>query len=193
MRGLGAAVAAWVLSGAVAAAAPAEEAPLDYSFAAIRAAFAYPGVDTSVTWLPCGEVNAFYSPAEQRVILCAELLTQENVGYIEFVVAHELAHGVIHQRAVTYTGSEEDAADELAAYILIGMGKQRAVMQVASMYLKRGRDETPWDDHAGDRRRGVTLGCLAATSLGYDAPFCPSTAGDWQRANRTWTLLLPTE
>src|SRR5262245_33029669 len=95
----------------------------------------FPGMSVSVEYLNCGFINAAYFPVEQiiwwgesprivhprTVILCNETLP-EGVGFTRFIVAHEMAHAIVDQYRIPTTGSEEAAADELAAVIEIAGG-----------------------------------------------------------------------
>lgn len=147
-----------------------------------------PGVNTTIEWADCGEVNAYYTPSLQTVTMCRELLPYGG-PFIRFVLAHELAHGVIRQRDIPYTGSQEVAADELAAVVLSLYHDQEAVLAAANFWFQQGNPEIPWDPHPGNVRRGYTLSCLADTSKGdYSSFYC--SQGAFQTARHTWMRLL---
>lgn len=76
----------------------------------------------------CGEANAFYDPAERRVLFCYELLGElaglmarepgaDDLlsGAIGFILFHEIGHALIHGLRLPVVGREEDAADQFAA------------------------------------------------------------------------------
>lgn len=142
-----------------------------------------------VNWQQCGQINAAYFFEEARLMLCYELLDiDEKVA--RFIVAHELAHAAIRQLHIPFTGSEEDAADELAARTLINQGKRDLVVSAAKALfeMKDGTANPPWDEHAEAGRRGWVLNCLVLGSLMANGPGVCSVK--WTRANNTWTRLL---
>jgi hypothetical protein len=150
-------------------------------------AFRFNGVDTTVEWRTCGQVNAFYNIAGRKVILCNEAKTLPP-GIIRYMLAHELAHGVIIQRDVAYTGSDEWAADELAALMLLLIGNDQDVLDGAGYWLNRGSPEDPTDAHYGDDRRGWNMLCIAATKTGDDPMgYCSI---QWDHVVSTWVRLL---
>ena len=86
----------------------------------------------------CGTANAFYDPRQRTIILCLELLVRamtaatqisdevnrdrrERVaaGAVSFVLLHELGHALIQVLDLPLLGREEDAADQLSAYLLL--------------------------------------------------------------------------
>jgi len=140
-----------------------------------------------VSFAKCGQVNATYWPATDNIIICRETLEQPE-GVVRFVVAHEMAHAVIHQRDIPFTGSEETAADELAAVTLLVWGHEFDVLITGLYFHEHGQDEDPTDPHPGDERRAYTLMCLAEGSETQpDWPWCRP---EWARALHTWVRLL---
>lgn len=85
----------------------------------------------------CGEANAFYDPETRTISLCFELIEQlaEDFGrhlddddelatavagaYI-FIALHEVGHALVDVLELPITGREEDAVDQLSAWLLIG-------------------------------------------------------------------------
>ena len=141
----------------------------------------------AVTWRKCGQVNALYYVARAEVVMCNELKKLPD-GVIRFIFAHELAHGVIYQNNVTYTGSEEWAADELAALVLIEMGDGLSVLEAAAWFKDKGTTEDHLTtSHPVAMRRFVTLGCMVLQSTGEDADIC---SVDYNRIKGAWARLL---
>ena len=87
---------------------------------------------------PCGYVNAFWSEngtltyctetiqmVENRANnairngISAESARAEEAGEKAFILFHELGHAMIHRHHLPFTGHEEDAADQFAAYLLM--------------------------------------------------------------------------
>lgn len=79
-----------------------------------------PGVKVTVAWEACGEVNAYYYPGRGHIELCNELVSL-SLPAAQFIVAHEMAHAIITQRGIPYTGLHEAAADELAMIAIFAM------------------------------------------------------------------------
>ncbi|MEZ5306870.1 MAG: DUF4344 domain-containing metallopeptidase [Pyrinomonadaceae bacterium] len=92
--------------------------------------------DITLRTKDCGEINAFYSPSDQSITFCYELMeyffklykldgssdkeANERMNKaITFVFLHELGHGLIDNYELPITGNEEDAADRCSAYICI--------------------------------------------------------------------------
>lgn len=91
----------------------------------------------------CGQSNAFYNRDKAAIVICYELakevfdrierevLTDRNAqgqvaaGALFFVFAHELGHAVINLYALPVLGREEDAADQIATFLLIVMAGHR--------------------------------------------------------------------
>jgi hypothetical protein len=82
----------------------------------------------------CGEVNAFYDPADRSVTVCYELMEHfyknfRSVGNndqnaynkmfdaVRFAFLHEIGHALIDVYNLSITGSEEDAADRCSSFI----------------------------------------------------------------------------
>lgn len=141
-------------------------------------AMQFDGVETTVSWEDCGQINAYYWPLKKHVYLCNELEGLPD-GLIQFILAHELAHGVIYQRQIPITGSKEAAADELAAYIMHAMGRDREMLEAATWYAVMNTPEFPPDDHPSDIRRAWALMRLADGTSEYS-----------RRVTWTWNYLL---
>lgn len=158
-----------------------------YDLTQVVSAMSFAGVSAPYGWEDCGQRNAYYFPAERRIILCNELRGHITPGILHFYLAHEMSHAVIHQLHIPFTGSEEVAADELAALVLSLDGMARDVAETGSMFLDQARPEIPWDPHPGDVRRGVTLLCMYAGSQHTQLSLCDN---QWPQAVYTWTTLL---
>jgi hypothetical protein len=82
----------------------------------------------------CGEVNAFYDPADPSVTVCYELMEHfykvfrsggassakaydKMFDAVRFVFLHEIGHALIDTYKLPVTGNEEDAADRCSAYV----------------------------------------------------------------------------
>lgn len=147
-----------------------------------------PGVYTTVKWETCGELNAFYYSPDREVTLCKELLT-EPPGVIRAILAHELAHGVIHQRNIPFTGSSEEAADELSAVMLLLHGYHYDVESVAKWWAAKGIGDHPHDPHLSSERRAVALQCFH-DQYEHKVTWPWSCPVNWDRASDAWLRLL---
>jgi hypothetical protein len=104
-------------------------------------------VDIPVNFADCGGPNAYWSPSEQSITFCYELIvlyndTYQNLegpeggvfrwadqdsvltGTTLFVLLHELGHGLTALYDLPITGREEDAVDQFAALTLIGADEE---------------------------------------------------------------------
>ena len=52
-------------------------------------------------------------------------------GRVVEVFLHEIAHGLFDLLKIPVLGREEDAADQVAAYVLVSLGEQNARSTVA--------------------------------------------------------------
>jgi hypothetical protein len=133
----------------------------------------------------CGSGNAWY---EDRVItVCYEYLdalvrhaaaepiapgvtgVDAIIGPTLEVFLHEMAHAAFELLEIPVLGREEDAADQVAAYMLLNLSKdqaRRAVIGTASMYLREAHAFTAEltkfaDGHGTPAQRYYNLLCLA--------------------------------
>lgn len=137
-----------------------------------------------------GQVDAWYDSSLRTVTICYEYvayideirrnlppqavalgLTPEDaiVGPFLEVVAHEVAHALFDLLKVPVLGREEDAADQVAAYTLLQLGREQArlaILGTAAMYAAEVRSEAPkLSDfakvHSTSAQRLFNLLCLA--------------------------------
>jgi hypothetical protein len=137
----------------------------------------------AITTLDCGEVNAWYNKV-RGLLLCYEYfhdletkIAKEQlpagynkadalVGGFLGVTFHELGHAVFDILEIPVYGREEDAADQMAAFILLQFGPQvsrRTVSGAAYMWLSGNRT---WprtlysDEHGNELQRHYNFLCL---------------------------------
>jgi len=133
----------------------------------------------------CGQVNAFYVPAEWAINLCYEYYenleaiapqtaspqgyTRDEVivgGFID-AIFHELGHALFDILNIPVFGREEDAADQLSAFLMLQFGKDVARVTIkgaAFTYLmsKNPRTRTEFaDEHGAPAQRFFNYICLA--------------------------------
>jgi hypothetical protein len=128
----------------------------------------------------CGEANAFYSPSDESVFMCYELMRQvlatvydpsltdeENatalIGTWLFVMFHELGHALIDYYDLPITGKEEDAVDDFSTVLLIEADLSEMAVQAASFWAQL--DDGMYsqlhyaDEHSLNPQRFYTILC----------------------------------
>lgn len=140
-------------------------------------------VDVTITFAECKEANAFYDPERKRIELCYELIDQfyedfskeatspevleeQVVNATIFVFYHEVGHALVDVLQIPITGKEDDAVDQLAAYIMLDgtpEGTQAVIDAAVSFYsADEDEDELPfWDEHSLGKQRFYSILCWA--------------------------------
>lgn len=134
-----------------------------------------------------GEPNAWYDPRNRRITLCYELIesirkvapsgtssagvSREDAirGPVLQVLFHESSHAVFHMLRVPILGREEDAADQVAALVLLHLGRAdaRAVVNGSGYFFAALGKREPLDRSAFADAHGLSwqrfynLACLA--------------------------------
>jgi hypothetical protein len=134
-----------------------------------------------------GEANAWYEESEHAVTVCYEYIdglmrnapkettpagvTPQDavVGPTVEVFLHEMSHALFDLLKVPILGREEDAADQLAAYNMLQLGKEEARSAIAGVAFMYGREaqgqklqlEHFSDVHGVSAQRFYNLLCLA--------------------------------
>ena len=133
----------------------------------------------------CGQVNAFYVSSEWAINLCYEYFenleaiapqtaspqgyTRDEVivgGFID-AIFHELGHALFDILKIPVFGREEDAADQISAFVMLQFGKDVArttIKGAAYTYLnsKNPRTRTEFaDEHGAPAQRFFNYICLA--------------------------------
>lgn len=134
-----------------------------------------------------GEIEAWYDPDTRIITVCYEYIadiyrsapkqttedgvTREDVvvGSVIEVFLHEAGHAYFDIFNIPILGREEDAADQLAAYVLLQFGDDialRTVRGVAYMYASEARSTTPSlkafaNEHSLPAQRFFNLACIA--------------------------------
>ncbi len=144
--------------------------------------------DLPIVFTDCGVINAFYNPDKHAIIVCYELMEHftelfahqtavkianatelgKMVGQATmFAFFHELGHALIGELGIPATGREEDAVDEFATLLLVGVGDvgEQSALGGAFWFILEAaqRGEKPpvfWDEHSFDLQRLGTIVCL---------------------------------
>ncbi|MGE0158853.1 MAG: DUF4344 domain-containing metallopeptidase [Gemmatimonadales bacterium] len=180
--------------------------------------------DLDVKFDECGMVNAFYRPSDASLTFCYELLalladvflpsdgswTQEAQdqisGAIWFIMMHEVGHALVHQLDLPITGREEDVADQLAVWTLMGTGEKGAQAAYAgTLAIQPATSQFEQYEFADEHSLGpVRLFNVLCWIYGSDpekygaivadghlpeerAVRCP---GEWDRMSKAWQRLL---
>jgi hypothetical protein len=180
--------------------------------------------DLDVSFDDCGMINAFYSPSDAAITFCHELVallaqvflpadgswTQEAQdqisGAIWFIMMHEVGHALVHQLDLPITGREEDVADQLAVWTLMGTGDKGAQAALSgTLAIQPETDQFESADFADEHSLGPQrLFNVLCWIYGSDpdkygnvvadghlpeerAVRCP---GEWDRMSKAWERLL---
>jgi hypothetical protein len=182
-------------------------------------------VPVRLRYAECGEANAFYEPAERRITLCFELVEQiaEDFGAqldddaeladavngaVRFIVLHEVGHALVDVLKVPVTGREEDAVDQLSAWLLIGdEAGDNAVLSAAAAFSLNGqaRGDAGEGDFAGehslDEQRYFSMVCWVygrdpqrhadlVEASGLPAARAAGCVEEYTRLDASWRRLL---
>ena len=179
----------------------------------------------------CDQPNAFWSPSKKIVVICYEDadLSQKifvkagdkdpdtsAIGSEDATFYHEAGHMAITLYNLPITGKEEDAADQLAAYILLTPGDSgkvdaesvqavkdfaRTFAAYAELKAQMGVADNMADVHSLDQQRVYNLQCwiygsnpeanadiVSSGGLPEDrAKGCPE---EWKQLAHAWSTLL---
>ncbi len=139
--------------------------------------------DFPITFKQCGFVNAYYTLEGKEIVICTELLENfaQNFSYFTkseseldkavtdatfFILFHELGHGLIDIYDLTYSGKEEDVADQLSTIVLINFGEdgvKAAITGANLFYITSSQIDAGsypfWDEHSLNQQRYYNILC----------------------------------
>jgi len=134
---------------------------------------------------------------------------QALVSAVQFVVAHEIGHALIHEFDIPVLGKEEDAADSFAAYLLADNPKfgpltaiSAAAVFDAMTPMNRRLDDSDWaDEHSYPRQRVFQFLCWVYGSdtkrfrpiVGKDGlprERAARCGREWREINGAWDQVL---
>jgi hypothetical protein len=138
--------------------------------------------DIPVVIRDCQEVNAYYDPTANSIIMCNELMMGMASDFYQrmnvsedkalesglqssvFVFYHELGHALIDVLNLPTTGKEEDTVDEFATILLTSTKDKesaRIVLNAAKWFGLYKNSEVPaWAEHAPNEQRVYNIVCL---------------------------------
>ncbi|MDX2247922.1 MAG: DUF4344 domain-containing metallopeptidase [Bacteroidia bacterium] len=142
----------------------------------------------SILVKPCGEVDAHYDPAEAQILFCDEFFYEEEqlfslyyqdqaqftdavLGATAFTLFHEIGHALIDQLKLPVLGREEDAADQIATYLLVMSGASEQAFHGGEFFAYLAENYQPghsfpyWDEHGLNEQRFFNITCWL---YGYD-------------------------
>jgi hypothetical protein len=132
----------------------------------------------------CGAENAYYDGTEWAITFCYEMLdfidrlapkqpvrgvTRQDVftGSIVGIMFHELGHALFDILNVPVFGREEDAADQIAAFIMVQFGKEVALTTIKGTSFLWATQPDPTiraafsDEHGTPSQRFYNNLCIA--------------------------------
>lgn len=194
--------------------------------ASLNETFALPA-DVRLTFTECGEPNAFYDADDRRIRICYELmddlydtfekhassdeeLDEAAWGAIYFTVYHELGHALVDLWDIPITGREEDAVDQLAAFLLTDGSPENESVAIdgANSFLLQDersggeiQEDALSDEHSLDPQRFYNIICWVYghdpkeyAYLVRDGTLPKERAGvcrdEYARLYRSWSRLL---
>jgi hypothetical protein len=158
-----------------------------------------------VRTLQCNTVNAFCDPNEFTLKICYEWMdateqmapaklspegfTRQEVivGGFVGVLLHEMGHAISDVLDLPVLGREEDAADQIAVFIMLQFGKEvarTAIKGTAFVWLTFSREgqAVHWDTRP--RRSASTISSASATAATPTLSRTWSTSGSAKRGSR---------
>lgn len=169
----------------------------------------------------CGEPNAFYRPDLREVRVCFELLelfaetlsghvddedqlAEALSGTLQFVALHEVGHALVDVLSLPVTGREEDAVDQLSAWLLIdGKDGSTAVLSAAAAFqsIAEGGPADYSGQHALDEQRYYNMLCwlygsapqqqgYLITDWGLPTARAEGCAEEFRQIRQSWSRLL---
>ncbi|OYN81259.1 DUF4344 domain-containing metallopeptidase [Mycolicibacterium sphagni] len=187
-------------------------------------------IDIPLHGSQCGQANAFWNPNDKTVTICYEdadlgqkIFTKDGdpdpnasaIGSEDATFYHEAGHMTINLYNLPITGREEDAADQLAAYILLTPGDNgkvdseslkaitnfaRAFQASAAARTELGQADMA-DVHSLDQQRVYNLQCWIygsnpeanadlVTKDGLPEERAQGCADEWKQVSHAWSTLL---
>lgn len=177
--------------------------------------------EVGVRFAECGESNAYFDPEAMEISMCVELLADMDqtlsesypdedqradavAGAFIAILMHEVGHALVAVLELPITGREEDAVDQLSAWVLIEADMADAVLSSAETYYtaeQEAGDEDLAGEHALDKQRYFNMVCWvygsqpdAFTHLIKEWELPESRAeqceAEYAQLNRSWTRLL---
>ena len=188
---------------------------------AVNALFIIPE-DVGLRFSECEESNAYFSAEDMEITLCVELLADMDESLSESypdeqdrreavaeaftaTALHEVGHALVSVLEIPITGREEDAVDQLSAWVLIEADMADAVLSAAETYYTAEAEETDQetlaDEHSLNQQRYFNMVCWVYGSNPDDnedlledwelpearAEQCPD---EYALINKSWSSLL---
>ena len=138
--------------------------------------------DVGLRFSECEESNAYFSAEEMEITMCVELLADMDeslsesypdederheavAGAFTAILLHEVGHALVSVLEIPITGREEDAVDQLSAWVLIEADMADAVLSSAETYYNE-EEETDAPQEENGKNNNVTstwfVGSMAA-------------------------------
>jgi hypothetical protein len=174
----------------------------------------------------CNTVNAFWDPNRKELLMCYELMayfmetfkplakSEAELGEMILsatlnVFLHELGHGLIDVFELPVATAEEQAADSLAALMMIMDSKEATKMAMTGAYYfkiqaEKSSEAPLFDEHPPDAARYYNILCwiygsdpdaygelVSSGSLPQArAERCSGPGGEWEKLKKSWDKML---
>jgi len=179
----------------------------------------------------CDTVNAYWSPSDKAITICYELADMNQaifakagdakpdeaaIGSVDAFFYHEAGHMSVTLYNLPVTGKEEDAVDQLAAYILLTPGDSgkvdaeslaaikdfgRTFAGFAQIREEMGQAPNMADEHSLDQQRVYNIQCWIygsnpeanadiVTSGGLPKERADRCPDEWSQISHSWETLL---
>lgn len=197
-----------------------DERVLEEVASAINQMFIIPQ-DVGLKFLECGESNAYFSPSDMEISMCIELwedmdqtLTESYpdederssavAGAFLGILMHEVGHALVAVLDLPITGREEDAVDQLSAWVLIESDDADSVLSSAATYYtaeEEAGDEDLADEHSLNQQRYYNMVCWVYGSnpetheglledWGLPEARAEQCEGEYETLRKAWSRLL---
>jgi len=176
--------------------------------------------EVGIRLLQCDEANAFYDTESEEIQICLEIVDgmaevlrpqfDDDEEYADALAGgfiatalHEAGHALVDVLELPITGREEDAVDQMSAWLLIRAGEASAVLGAAATYytdVDNGEQDFS-GEHSLDRQRYFNHVCWVYGSAPDEHAFLledwelPEARADlceeeYRLLDRSWTRLL---
>lgn len=177
--------------------------------------------DVGLKFLECGESNAYFSPSDMEISMCIELwedmyntlgesYPDEDerqtavVGAFMTILMHEVGHALVAVLDLPITGREEDAVDQLAAWVLIEADDADSVLSSAATYYTaegEASEDDLADEHSLNQQRYFNMVCWVYGSnpdkhsdlledWGLPEARANQCEGEYETLRKAWSRLL---
>lgn len=201
--------------------AMASEGVLEEAAKAVNQLFIIPQ-DVGLKFLECDESNAYFSAEDMEISMCIELWEDMDntlaesypdedergtavAGAFLGILMHEVGHALVAVLDLPITGREEDAVDQLSAWVLIESDDAESVLSSAATYYtaeeEAAGDDDLSDEHSLNQQRYYNMVCWVYGSnpeehadlledWGLPEARAEQCQGEYETLRKAWSRLL---